>query len=69
MSENGKIRWLELSDDVNEMIDLGFHISPDTWPPTKEQFDEEHRLRYGEPEINEHWLDDIEENANADLPF
>ena len=95
-SENGKIRWLELSDDVNEMfdwginpdpyagptpedwealrqnrrarvqemIDLGVHISPDTWPPTREQYDEEHRLRYGELEVNEHWLDDIEGNVD-----
>ena len=94
LSENGEIRWLELSDDVNEMmdwgidvdpytgptpenwellrqhrrarvqemIDLGVHISPDTWPPTREQYDEEHRLKYGELEVNEHWLDDIEGN-------
>ena len=72
VSEQGKIRWLELSDDVKdmfgwgidvdpyegptleqleelrqyrrarvqEMIDLGVDISIDTWPPTKEQYDE-----------------------------
>ena len=77
ISEQGKIRWLELSDDVNEMfewgidvdpyegptleqleelrqyrrarvqemIDLGVDISIDTWPPTKEQYDEERRLK------------------------
>lgn len=91
LSENGKIRWLELSDDVNEMmdwgidvdpfteptseqfeelrqhrrarvqemIDLGVHISPDTWPPTKDQIDEEIRLKALEREVNEHWLDDL----------
>lgn len=77
VSEQGKIRWLELSDDVKdmfewgidvdpyegptleqleelrqyrrarvqEMIDLGVDISIDTWPPTKEQYDEERRLK------------------------
>ena len=91
LSENGKIRWLELSDDVNEMmgwgidvdpyvgptpedwaalrqhrrervqemIDLGVHISPDTWPPTREQFDEEIRLKSAGREVNEHWLDNL----------
>ena len=91
LSENGKVRWLELSDDVNEMmdwgidvdpyvgptpeqleslhqhrrarvqemIDLGVHISPDTWPPTREQFDEEIRLKSAGREVNEHWLDDL----------
>ena len=91
LSENGKIRWLELSDDVNEMMDwgidvdpfteptseqfeelrqhrrarvqeminLGVHISPDTWPPTKDQIDEEIRLKALEREVNEHWLDDL----------
>ena len=94
ISEKGKVRWLQLSDEVNEMfdwgidvdpyagptpenwealrqhrrvrvqemIDLGVHISPDTWPPTREQYDEEHRLKYGELVVNEHWLDDIEGN-------
>ena len=94
VSEQGKIKWLKLSDDVNEMfdwgidvdpyngptqenwetlrqhrkervqemIDLGVHITPDTWPPTREQYDEEHRLKYGELVVNEHWLDDIEGN-------
>ena len=77
ISDQGKVRWLELSDDIHEMfrwgidvdpyegptqenyeelhryrrarvqemIDLGVNISIDTWPPTEEQFDEEHRLR------------------------
>ncbi len=95
LSENGKIRWLELSDDVNEMmdwgidvdpytgptpenlkelkqrrrarvqemIDLGVNISIDQWPPTREQFDEERHIKYGEPmptEIND---------DDPDLPF
>ena len=88
LSENGKIRWLELSDDVNEMMDwgidvdpfteptseqfeelrqhrrarvqeminLGVHISPDTWPPTKDQIDEEIRLKALEREVVEPML-------------
>ena len=95
LSENGKVRWLELSDEVyemldwgidvdpytgptpenmeelklrrrarvQEMIDLGVHISIDQWPPTREQFDEERRLLYGEPTPMEHNDDD------PDLPF
>ena len=91
LSENGKVRWLELSDDtyemfewgidvdpytgptpeqleelrqyrrarVQEMIDLGVDISIDTWPPTKEQYDEERRLKYDGREVDEHWLDGI----------
>ena len=91
LSENGKIRWLELSDDVKdmfgwgidvdpyegptleqleelrqyrrarvqEMIDLGVDISIDTWPPTKEQYDEERRLKDADCEDDEHWLDGI----------
>lgn len=101
ISEQGKIRWLKLSNDVKEMfewgidvdpyvgptaeqyeelrrrrreriqemIDLGVHISPDTWPPTKEQYDEEHRLRFAGCEVDEHKLDDIVENDDPDLPF
>ena len=99
LSENGEVRWLKLSDDVNEMfnwgidvdpysgptpenyeelhrcrrarvqemIDLGVHISPDTWPPTREQYDEEHRLRFAE-----NYESETEDNAvedNPDLPF
>lgn len=99
VSEQGKIKWLKLSDDVNEMldwgidvdpyagptpkdwealrqhrrarvqemIDLGVHISPDTWPPTREQYDEEHRLRFAE-----NYESETEDNAvedNPDLPF
>lgn len=91
VSEQGKIRWLELSDDVKdmfgwgidvdpyegptleqleelrqyrrarvqEMIDLGVDISIDTWPPTKEQYDEERRLKDADCEDDEHWLDGI----------
>ena len=91
ISEQGKIRWLELSDDVKdmfgwgidvdpyegptleqleelrqyrrarvqEMIDLGVDISIDTWPPTKEQYDEERRLKDADCEVDEHWLDGI----------
>ena len=98
LSENGKIRWLELSDDVNEMmdwglnvdpyvgptpenwealrqhrrarvqemIDLGVHISIDTWPPSKEHFDEEHRLKC--INNNESKMVNNEED-NPDLPF
>ena len=77
VSEQGKIRWLELSDDVKEMfewgidvdpykgptpenfeqlrqfrrkrvqemIDLGVHIAPDTWPPLPEHYDEERKIQ------------------------
>ena len=94
VSENGKVKWLELSDDVQEMlewgidvdpytgptpenmeelkqrrrarvqemIDLGVRISIDQWPPTSEQFDEERRLKYGEPTPMEH-------HDDPDLPF
>ena len=99
LSENGKIRWLELSDDVNEMMDwgidvdpfteptseqfeelrqhrrarvqeminLGVHISPDTWPPTKEQIDEDYRLRYAKN--TESKTDNHSHEDNPDLPF
>ena len=95
VSENGKVKWIELSDDVQEMfewgidvdpytgptpenmeelkqhrrarvqemIDLGVNISIDQWPPTREQFDEERHIKYGEPmptEIND---------DDPDLPF
>lgn len=94
VSENGKVKWIELTDDVQEMlewgidvdpytgptpenmeelkqrrrarvqemIDLGVRISIDQWPPTSEQFDEERRLKYGEPTPMEH-------NDDPDLPF
>ena len=99
LSENGKVRWLELGNEVcemldwgidvdpyagptpkdwealrqhrrarvQEMIDLGVHISPDTWPPSKEHFDEEHRLRF--PKNDESKTDDNGEEDNPDLPF
>ena len=100
VSEQGKIKWLELNDDiydmigfgidvdpyvgptpeqleelhqhrrarVQEMIDLGVHISPDTWPPSKEQFDEEHRLRYGDEQCIKHriWSDSDDFMFNDD---
>ena len=84
VSEQGKIKWLELNDDiydmfgfgidvdpyegptleqleelrqyrrarVQEMIDLGVDISIDTWPPTKEQYDEERRLKDAEKDAD-----------------
>ena len=95
VSENGKVKWIELSDDVQEMfewgidvdpytgptpenmeelkqhrrarvqemIDLGVSISIDQWPPTREQFDEERHIKYGEPMPTEVNDDD------PDLPF
>ena len=95
VSENGKVKWLELSDDVKdmfgwgidvdpytgptpenleelrrlrrarvqEMIDLGVNISIDQWPPTREQLDEEYRLKNGLPTPMEDKDDD------SDLPF
>jgi len=94
VSEAGKIKWIELSEDVSEMmewgidvdpytgptpdnmeelkqcrrervqemIDLGVDISIDQWPPTKEQFDEERRLKYGETPMEHN-------DDNPDLPF
>ena len=90
-SENGTIKWLKLSDDVNEMldwgidvdpyegpteehyeqlrqyrrkriqemIDLGVNISPDTWPPLPEHYDEERRLTMPKPKGGDD-RDDIE---------
>ena len=95
VSENGKVKWIKLSDDVQEMfewgidvdpytgptpenleelkqrrrarvqemIDLGVSISIDQWPPTREQFDEERHIKYGEPMPTEVNDDD------PDLPF
>lgn len=99
ISEQGKVRWLKLSDDVKEMfewgidvdpyvgptpeqleslhqhrrarvqemIDLGVHISPDTWPPTREQYDEEDRLRF--PKNDESESEDNRVEDYPDLPF
>ena len=99
VSEQGKVRWLQLSDDVyemfdwgidvdpytgptpeqweslrqhrrarvQEMIDLGVHISPDTWPPTREQYDEEDRLRF--PKNDESESEDNRVEDYPDLPF
>lgn len=101
LSEQGKIKWLELSDDVNdmlyfgvdvdpykepttenweelrrcrkarvqEMIDLGVHISPDTWPPTKEQYDEETNLIIEKIRGEQSSTDNEEVIDNPDLPF
>ena len=99
VSENGKVKWIELSKDalemiewgidvdpytgptpenleelnqrrrarVQEMIDLGVHISPDTWPPTKEQIDEDYRLRYAKNKESK--TDNHSHEDNPDLPF
>ena len=92
LSENGKVKWLKLSDEVyemldwgidvdpytgptpenmeelklrrrarvQEMIDLGVHISIDQWPPTSEQYVEEIHLKSVGGEVDEHWLDNLE---------
>ena len=97
ISEQGIIRWLELSDEVKEMfewgidvdpyvgptpeqleelrqckkarvqemIDVGVDISPDTWPPTKEQLDEEYRLRC----IKDYEEKEARIKDDPDLPF
>jgi len=97
ISEQGKVKWLELSDDVQEMfgwgidvdpytgptpenmeelkqhrrarvqemIDLGVHISIDQWPPTSEQFDEERHLKYERRKLEP----PIEQEDRPDLPF
>ena len=99
VSERGKIKWFELSDEVKEMfewgidvdpyeaptpehfeqlrryrrervremIDLGVHISPDTWPPSREQLDEEIRLRSAKSRpMNE---EEKKEAEDLGLPF
>ena len=48
---------------VQEMIDLGVNINIDQWPPTREQLDEEYRLKNGLPTPMEDNDDD------PDLPF
>ena len=39
LSENGKIRWLELSSDINEMFEWGIDVDPYVGP-TPEQLEE-----------------------------
>ena len=102
ISDHGKVRWLELSDEVKEMfewgidvdpfagptagnyedlrqhrrkrvqrmIDLGVDITLDTWPPSREQFDEEIRLESAErgSSISERKTDIIDVNG-YELPF
>ena len=79
LSENGKVRWLKLSDEVYEMLDWGIDVDPYTGPTPenykdlqryREEYeekkrleDEERRLLYGEPTPMEHNDDD------PDLPF
>ena len=98
ISENGKVKWLELSKDalemmidwgididpytgptpenmeelkqhrrarVQEMINLGVHISIDQWPPTSEQFDEERHLKDERRKLEP----PIEQKDRPDLPF
>ena len=52
---------------MKKMIDLGVHISPDTWPPTREQYDEEDRLRF--PKNDESESEDNRVEDYPDLPF
>ena len=44
VSENGKVKWLELSDDVQEMFEWGIDVDPYTGP-TPENYEELHRYR------------------------
>ena len=102
VSENGKVKWLELSDDVKdmfgwgidvdpytgptpenleelrqlrrarvqEMIDLGVNINIDQWPPTREQLDEEYRLKAEEDRLKKGLPTPMEDNDDdPDLPF
>ena len=52
---------------VQEMIDLGVHISPDTWPPTQEHFIEELNLKYADN--NESKTEVNGDGEIPDLPF
>ena len=65
--ENYKDLHQHIQEIVQEMIDLGVHISPDTWPPTKEQIDEDYRLRYAKN--TESKTDNHSHEDNPDLPF
>ena len=44
LSENGKGKWLELTDDVNEMIEWGIDVDPYTGP-TPENIEELEKCR------------------------
>ena len=44
ISEQGKVKWLELSDDVQEMFEWGIDVDPYTGP-TPENYEELHRYR------------------------
>lgn len=44
VSENGKVKWLELSDDVKDMFGWGIDVDPYTGP-TPENLEELRRLR------------------------
>ena len=48
LSENGKVRWLELSDEVYEMLDWGIDVDPYTGPTPENM--EELKLRRREHE-------------------
>jgi hypothetical protein len=69
-AENCKELHRRTREIVQKMIDLGVNISIDTWPPTKEQLDEEYRLR------SENYLKEWESKTGGtieddvpDLPF
>ena len=46
VSENGKVKWLELSDDVQEMFEWGIDVDPYTGP-TPENMEELKQRRRG----------------------
>ena len=46
VSENGKIKWIELSDDVQEMFEWGIDVDPYTGP-TPENMEELKQRRRG----------------------
>jgi hypothetical protein len=55
---------------VQEMIDLGVNISIDQWPPTREQLDEEDRLKAEEDRLKNGLPTPMEDNDDdPDLPF
>ena len=81
LSENGKVRWLELSDEVCEMLDFGIDVNPYLGPTEEnrkelqrekkeyKKFREQERLETAEKSLNT-----SEENAEfimdgPDLPF
>lgn len=57
---------------VQEMIDLGVNISPDTWPPLPEHYDEERRLtrlKNGDDKGNIESGIHLDVDLDLDLPF